>query len=276
MTATMPGEPGQSLDVLWSLVQTELQFQTTKPIYNVIIRPSKLVSIENHEARIAIPASMAWNNVQGRLSDSILRTLKALAKPSYDVESAHFITDEDDLLLEASSEIRSKPEICEEPPPPENVPPPKNLSPPENLPPQLDCQFAGFKPITSNFTMAPDQYFDEVIPRADGSVTKLVGAVIRNTLGTFIDKRHHKRRETWYVNAGVAMARAGIKSRPTLYLALWDARSAGYIVAYKPVGDEKARAEEEAGYQVTLALRLRFDDESVDYPEEKRPEYHVG
>lgn len=90
-------------------------------------------------------------------------------------------------------------------------------------------KFAGFwRPESNgNFTMVPNQFFDEVVPNEPASVTKLVGLVIRRTLGWIgADGKRCQQAQISY-----SEFRRGMNmSNDTVAAALQIALNKGYIV----------------------------------------------
>lgn len=273
MTANAsPAQPAaRSFDPNWSEILTELKLQLARQTYDTHLSQSQLVDSDASERRltVALPTERSKEWVEHRLGTVIERVvvsfvgdpvdvsfvvagngqLEEILDPSVSVDGAGGSSD--------SGESKSDSEVADQDAE-EEYPSP---------------EFTGFQPISSNFTQTPDLFFDWVLPHAHGTVAKLVGSVIRQTIGTFIDKRHNRRREEWPANITVVMKAAGINSRASLYSALWDARADGYLVMRQLDDDEAQELSDLCGYPVYFTLRIRYQDEPADYPEEERPTY---
>ena len=113
----------------------------------------------------------------------------------------------------------------------------------------------GASTFAANWTETPDFYFDEVLPNATPTTCKVVGAIIRNTLGK--RNKHGNSNEWWKgVSYQKLMDVTGVRSRTSLAKAIWDARDVGYI-------KRKQRGN-------TFDYGLRWHDEPMDRPVEKR------
>lgn len=99
--------------------------------------------------------------------------------------------------------------------------------------------------INHNGIPTPPEFFTEVLVCQNPNVSKLVGAVIRHTLGQGADE--------WDATRDLIMQVSGIRSAAGLTSALLEARTEGFIVQ---------RNLEEGG----LSLRLRWQGEPADIP----------
>jgi len=111
-------------------------------------------------------------------------------------------------------------------------------------------------------TPTPLEFFDIVIPNASSTVTKIVAAVIRQTLG--------KRREWWVATNEGFVRRSGIGSTASFGTSVWDARTDGYIVLRELTPDEQNDYYFD-GVRPFFALRLRFNGDPLDAPAHERP-----
>ncbi|MBK9056183.1 MAG: hypothetical protein IPL78_36390 [Chloroflexi bacterium] len=126
----------------------------------------------------------------------------------------------------------------------------------------------------SDWTATPDTFFTHLAKHEDGSVTKLVAQVIFRTWGQFEDKKRQTRVWEWPVTMGVLHEVCGIKSRTSLYTAIWDARAKGYVIQRQLTDPEELVVfQERYGYKPVFTLRLRQRDDELDLPTTPRPGY---
>lgn len=275
MTASAsPAQPADHgvFDPNWNDILTELHLQLAKTTYEAHLARSRLVEIdpENRKLTVDLGSARSVEWVEHRLENVIHRVVSSFVGDPVDIEfvaNGHVTSEktenpsvpDDGAKGSFVGAVTNSDSVDEAPVDAEN--------------PRPSPDFTGFQPISSNFTQTPDLFFDWVLPHAHGTVAKLVGAVIRQTIGTFVDKRHNRRREEWPANVTVVMKAAGINSRASLYSALWDARADGYLVMHQLDDDEAAELTDLCGYPVYFTLRIRYQDEPADYPEEERPTY---
>lgn len=121
--------------------------------------------------------------------------------------------------------------------------------------------FVGFAAPTSNTTYTPNQFFDVCLPHSSRGVVRLVGYLIRMTLG-WCDSEGNPREEQIVVSHHDLIARAGI-SRDQVRLAL-DEAVASHFVDCVQAG--QANTAGEAGHSACYQLRW---DQVPEY--RKRP-----
>lgn len=274
-----------SPEAAWAATLQELELQMTKATFNTWLKSAQLGRVDTEGGKlrfvIYVRNDYAVDWLKNRLNDSIVRTLCAI------------LGEDATLTFQVKSEFETPPEP--EMPPLETAVNGNGVNGSGgNLTDEARQKvfestssgyaysdgasnragFTGFMPIDSNFTTCPDLFFDYVVPNAHATVTKLVASVIRQTIGTFEDKRKNRRREEWPVNNSVLMRAAGISSKTSLQVALWDARDEGYVVLREIDDlDERGKLDKKYGYQCRYALRIRYHDDDVDHPQEDRPSY---
>ena len=87
--------------------------------------------------------------------------------------------------------------------------------------------FDGFFAANGNLTHIPNQFFDEAIPNNSLAVIKVVGVIIRNTIG-FQTKFGFRRQEV-RLSFTQIMRRTGIRSRSTVNIAIQEAIKGSHI-----------------------------------------------
>ena len=92
--------------------------------------------------------------------------------------------------------------------------------------------FRGFFEGEGNRTDIPNQFFDALIPSETIAVTKVVGAVIRYSIG-FVAARGHRRQQATLAYSQILKV-AGLSSRRTLASAIREAVAKKYIVRLDP------------------------------------------
>lgn len=248
----------------WQQILEDLQHKLTRATFSGNLAGSSVQSVDGDEVVIALRNGLVADWVENRLRPVIEQVAEDVAGRPIKLT---FVGGDPGVQttrpLAASSNGQGASSSESEETTPDLAGPESDHAP----------EFTGFHPISSNYTQTPDLFFDWVLPHAHGTVAKLVGAVIRQTVGTFVDKRHNRRREEWPANISVVMKAAGINSRASLYSALWDARADGYLVMRDVADEEAAELTDLCGYPVFFTLRLRYQDERADYPEDERPTY---
>jgi hypothetical protein len=140
-----------------------------------------------------------------------------------------------------------------------------------------DYIFGGFDELKSNFVQIPHVLIDEVLMHVRPSVSVLVLATMRHTVGVLIHKDGSRKKE-WFTTMRHLTAATGIRSVNTAKLAIWEARQMGLVV-YEEITDEKERGaimKREGlygarGTQALFSLRPRWRGDWMDFPEEPRP-----
>lgn len=106
-------------------------------------------------------------------------------------------------------------------------------------------KFKGFYAPEGNRTNVPNEFFDIVIQREKLSVAKVVGAIIRDTIGWTFRAGH--RRQQVRISYTTIQQRTGIKDRGVLADAIQEALGANYILLtdagfFDPMGGERSKA----------------------------------
>ena len=92
--------------------------------------------------------------------------------------------------------------------------------------------FRGFYEGEGHRTDIPNQFFDHLIPAETIAVTKVVGAVIRYSIG-FVARRGHRRQQATLAYSQILKV-SGLSSRRTLAGAIREALAKKYIVRLDP------------------------------------------
>ena len=92
--------------------------------------------------------------------------------------------------------------------------------------------FRGFYEGEGHRTDIPNQFFDALIPRETIAVTKVVGAVIRYSIG-FVAKHGHRRQQATLAYSQILKV-SGLSSRRTLAAAIREAVAKKYILRLDP------------------------------------------
>jgi hypothetical protein len=117
--------------------------------------------------------------------------------------------------------------------------------------------FSGFASPTSNTTYTPNQFFDVCLPNYSRGVVRLVGYMIRKTLG-WCDANGNPRHETVTFSYGDLEKHAGL-SHGMIRLALDEATRGGFV---RCVREGKASRRSESGNSAVYELAW---DESGEY-----------
>ena len=125
------------------------------------------------------------------------------------------------------------------------------------------ADFCGYPPPTSNTTYTPNQYFDVVLPNASRGVARLVGYMIRRTLG-WCDKDGNPTEPQALVSYKELEIHAGI-ARSKIRKALDEAIEARYIVC---VRGGKPNEWKSVGYSGLFELMWDDADRYVTDPDE--------
>ncbi len=110
--------------------------------------------------------------------------------------------------------------------------------------------FKGFRPPTSNTTYTPNQFFDVVIPHFSRGVVRIVGYLIRKTLG-WCDANGNPQEEEIEASYSELVNNAGI-SRDMIRNALDDARSGNLIECIR---EGRPKLAHDAGQSACYALK---------------------
>jgi hypothetical protein len=247
----------------WKATLEQLELQMAKATFNQWLRQSRLVGANDTHFVVEVESDNARIWLTERLEESITSTLSFMFGQPATVE---FVVGEDGSAAASSKHGAVSPQSQAMPESPILPQPAPTLEPAET--------FIGFDTPESNWTATPDTFFTHLARREDGVVTKLVAQVIFHTWGQFEDKRRQLRVWEWPVTMGVLHEICGIKSRTSLYTAIWDARNKGYIIM-RPLTDpdEVARFQERYGYKPAFTLRLKQRDDAYDIPSTPRPGY---
>jgi len=259
MTATQNALEGARL---WKATLGELELQMTTATFNTWLKGTEVVEEAPGKLVVGLVNDYAVDWVSNRLDDTIKRTLRALAERNVEIS----------YIVRENGRTKRRPRENEEPSPPASESDEVSPDLDETQSPTQTKEFAGFDTPLANWTSTPDTFFTVVAKERDGSITKVVAQVIYHTWGQFEDKQRQHRVWEWPVSMTSLAAACGI-SRTSLYVALWDCRAKGYIIA-RPLEDEEADAlRQKVGHKPTVALRLRQGGEPVDFPDEERPGY---
>jgi hypothetical protein len=93
-------------------------------------------------------------------------------------------------------------------------------------------EFAGFYEGEGYRTDIPNEFFDHLIPQENQAVIKVVGSVIRYSIG--FQAKHGRRRQQATLAYSQIMKASGLASRPTLAGAIREALLKNYIVRLDP------------------------------------------
>lgn len=243
----------------WKATLDEIKPQLTKATYDQQLSDATLLRIEGDHFVIGARNAYAADWLNNRLRDTILRTMNGILDRPATIEFVPMET--------VHPPARKKFAILQQ-----QEPAPEPEQPVEEA--VYVEPFVGFDTPESNWTTTPDSFFTHLARYEDGVITKLVAQVIYHTWGQFEDKRRQLRVWEWPVTMGVLLEMCGIKSRTSLYTAIWDARDKGYVIM-RPLTDpeEIARFQARYGYKPSFTLRLKQRDDGLDTPSTQRPAY---
>jgi hypothetical protein len=122
-------------------------------------------------------------------------------------------------------------------------------------------EFRGFYEGEGHRTDIPNQFFDSLIPSETIAVTKVVGAVIRYSIG-FVATRGHRRQQATLAYSQILKV-SGLSSRRTLAAAIREAVAKKYIVRLDP-GYFSARQSERRSATYAICWSDGFHAEPVD------------
>ena len=94
------------------------------------------------------------------------------------------------------------------------------------------AEFAGFYEGEGYRTDIPNEFFDRLIPQENQAVIKVVGSIIRYSIG--FQAKHGRRRQQATLAYSQIMKASGLASRPTLAGAIREAIRKNYIVRLDP------------------------------------------
>ena len=132
---------------------------------------------------------------------------------------------------------------------------------PSNNPKSSGETFRGFASPTSNTTYAPNQFFDVCLPNHSRGVVRLVGYMIRKTLG-WCDANGNPQHETVTFSYGDLEKEAGL-SHGMIRLALDEAEKGGFI---RCVRQGKASGRSESGHSAVFEMAWDASGEYVKNP----------
>lgn len=207
---------------VWSDVKDTLKLSLPAGVYNQWLRDSRMISAEDGHVVVGLGSAAAVQWVDARMRSQIAAALADHVGGNLELTFSVY----DAPVADVGRFI------------------PRQLILP------------GFPAADQNWTKTPDFYFDVVLRDATPTAFKVVGAIIRHTLG--VRDKMGNAAEWWCgVSYALLQQRTGIRSRSSVAAAIWDARSNGWI---------KRR---DAGQSFDYALR--WFDEPVDFPTEDRP-----
>ena len=122
-------------------------------------------------------------------------------------------------------------------------------------------EFRGFYEGEGHRTDIPNQFFDSLIPRETIAITKVVGAVIRYSIG-FVATRGHRRQQATLAYSQILKV-SGLSSRRTLAGAIREAVAKKYIVRLDP-GYFSAHLSERRSATYAICWSDGFHLESAD------------
>lgn len=261
-------KPGQFAPAdIWHVVLKELEAGMTRTLFGSLFPDSRFIEIrpgdeDNDVFVVEFATQSQADMINARHEARISQMLSAVAQHPYRLEAVSLST--------PSSTLQDPPPDA----PYQTTGVPSDEGQPAANERPSESPFQGFTSLSSNWSPVPDVFFTEVAPNADGVVIKLVAQVIKQTIGTFEDKRKNRRREEWPTTNATSMKTAGINSKTSFHTALWDARASGYIILREltdPVETEEL--SKKMGHICRYTLRIRYMDDPVDYPTTPRPGY---
>ena len=119
--------------------------------------------------------------------------------------------------------------------------------------------FPGFEGLEANFVLVPNQYLDVCLPNCSRGVVRLVGYLLRQTLG-WLDANGEPLQEQVLVSYDQIIQRAGV-SRGAIKSVLKEAVEHGFVRCVR-----EARTKASGQASVSAMYELRWDD-SGDYAE---------
>ncbi|MEX1028334.1 MAG: hypothetical protein WD049_10090 [Candidatus Paceibacterota bacterium] len=119
-----------------------------------------------------------------------------------------------------------------------------------------ETPFEGFEPITGNFVYCPNQFFDVCLPHFPRGVVRIVGYVLRRTLG-FVDARGEPIAETFRLPYSELIKEAGV-GHDAIRDSIDRATKAGFIVC---IADPRPKAKHQAAQSGCYALRWAEPDQ---------------
>jgi len=126
---------------------------------------------------------------------------------------------------------------------------------------QTQTPFEGFKPLTANFIYCPNQFFEVCLRHYSRGVVRLVGYMLRKTLG-YLDKNGNPVRQDIQIPYSAISKYAGVSTR-AIPKALEDAESGGFILCVTPgVANSRGQRGQAAEY------RLRWSSEDDAYTDD--------
>jgi hypothetical protein len=124
-------------------------------------------------------------------------------------------------------------------------------------------EFRGFFSGNGNLTHIPNQFFDHTIPHETVAVVKVVGVVIRHTIG--FQTRFGFRRQQVALSFTEIMRKAGVASRSTVNLALKESIEKNHVIRVIP-GKFDPYEGQAATYMIRWAEDSVFEESSKTEP----------
>lgn len=119
-------------------------------------------------------------------------------------------------------------------------------------------EFSGFYSGNGNLTHIPNQFFDYTIPTETAAVIKVVGVIIRHTIG--FQTRFGFRRQQVALSFTEIMRRAGIASRSTVNIALKEAMEKNHVTRAI-----EGRFDPKQGQAATYSVKWSDDSATEQY-----------
>ena len=197
---------------MWSAALTELELALPRATYREWLADSRVVEVADAGLVVGVRNEQAQAWLANRLQDTVERAVAGVAGGPLDVA---FRPLENGFFEQPAAQGA------------EDVDPGSGQGGKGQI--GNAAGFAGFGPISSNFTTVPNQFFEVVLPDEPPALTAFVGAVIYQTIGHIVNWHTGERREWWdasYVDIGEAAGICKSSALKVIRLAV----ERGYVV----------------------------------------------